>query len=189
MIDSRNSRSIKDRVFELDIYIHTHTFIAWRLRRSTCHEASIRFNRKYPFPSVGKSFAWFTYDRANLHRMTKGRFGGAKGLASRNKIALRHRETRVFDHHRRLFTKSSLNSQILLRDDPRSTLNDELPIERHLWARTTKKKKINRCRGGNIEDMRTDEILFISFGSLSASRAIFRAFNYVQIVKFSFRIC
>lgn len=32
-------------------------------------------------------------------------------LASRNKIALRHRGTRVFDHHRRLFTKSSLNSQ------------------------------------------------------------------------------
>lgn len=43
-------------------------------------------------------------------RMTKGRFGGAKGLASRNKIALRHRGTRVFDHHPRLFTKSSLNS-------------------------------------------------------------------------------
>lgn len=36
--------------------------------------------------------------------------GGAKGLASRNKIALRHRGTRVFDHHPRLFTKSSLNS-------------------------------------------------------------------------------
>lgn len=43
-----------------------------------------------------------------------------------------------------VFSPSSLwihrAREILLRDDPRST--DELPIERHLWARTTKKKSI-----------------------------------------------
>lgn len=176
MIDCRNSRSVKDRVFELDIrrvYIYTHTFVAWRPRRSTCHEASIRFNRKYPFPSVGKSFAWFSHDRANLHRMTKGRFGGAKGLPSRNKIALRHRGTRVFDHHPRLFTKFSLNSQserdFIAR---RSSLNGRASN----WAPSLRLQKKNQSLSWRRYTHRWD-FFFISF--LEAhSRTIFRAFDY-----------
>lgn len=124
------------------IYIYIRTFIAWRPRRSTCHEASIRFNRKYPFPSVGKSFAWFTYDRANLHRMTKGRFWrrGIKLLC----VTAEREYSIIID----VFSRSPLwihrARDFIAR---RSSLNDELPIERHLWARTTKKNQSLSRRG------------------------------------------
>lgn len=112
MIDCRrNSRSVKNQVFELDIYIYARSSPGGHEEvRATKHQfvstGSIRF---HPLERALRDSP--TIAPTCIHRrMTKGRFGGAKGLASRNKIALRHRGTRVFDHHPRLFTKSSLNS-------------------------------------------------------------------------------
>lgn len=116
MIDCRNSRSIKDREFRIGYTSCIYIYI--RTRSSPGGHEEVRAT-KHQFVSTG-SIRFHRLERAlrdsptiapTCDRMTKGRFGGAKGLASRNKIALRHRGTRVFDHHPRLFTKFSLNSQ------------------------------------------------------------------------------
>lgn len=177
MIDCRNSRSVKDRVFELDI---RRVYIYIRTRSSPGGHEEVRAT-KHQFVSTG-SIRFHRLERALRDSATiaptciewrKDVLVGRKDCHRGIKLlcVTAEREYSIIIH---VFSPSSLwihrAREILLRDDPRST--DELPIERHLWDY---KKKINRCRGG---DIRTDEIFFFISFLEAHSRTIFRAFDY-----------
>ena len=142
MIDcGRNSRSVKNQVFELDIYTHVHRLEATKkyVPRSINSfqpevSVSIRWKELCVIHLRSRQLASIVEWRKDVSVGQKDWHRGIKLLC-----VTAEREYSIIIH---VFSRSPLwihtARDFIAR---RSSLNDELPIERHLWA---KKKKKNQ---------------------------------------------
>lgn len=139
--DRRNS-SVKNQVFELDIYTHVHRLEATKkyVPRSINSfqpevSVSIRWKELCVIHLRSRQLASIVEWRKDVSVGQKDWHRGIKLLC-----VTAEREYSIIIH---VFSRSPLwihtARDFIAR---RSSLNDELPIERHLWAKKKKKKSI-----------------------------------------------